>query len=489
MSKKIAVIGAGFGGLSAAAYLAKDGYDVTVYEKNSQPGGRAIIMKNKGYLFDMGPSWYMMPDVFDDFFADFGKKTSDYYKLKQLVPSYKVYTNNNSYNINAQNIDNLESFNNIEQNSSVGVKSLLKVTKNEYYAVRKSLLDKNYNSVSDVLNKPTFKMLGKPDRFASYDYRVKKYVKNTDIQKILEFMTVFMGGSPKNIPAIYSLLSYVDLGMGIWYPMGGFGSVVKAFEQVGLSLGVKYKYSSPVQKIVVKNNIAQGVMVNNKLHNYDAVLSNADYHYTETRLLPISSQTYKEDYWSKKTLSPSGLMVYLGVNKKVPNLKHHTLFFDSDWDYHFNQVFKHKKWSDKPLFYVGCPSKTDASVAPKNKENIFILAPMANGIIPSKQQEQDLALNLISRIEQATKTSFQNNIEVKEIRSAKYFTETFNAYKGNAFGLAHTLKQSAFLRPKIQSKKLSNMYYVGQYTNPGTGVPMVVLSGKVAANTVKQGLK
>lgn len=489
MSKKIAIIGAGFGGLSAAAYLARDGYDVTVFEKNSQPGGRAMVHKAKGFTFDMGPSWYMMPDVYDDFFADFNKKTSDFYKVKKLVPSYRVYNTNSQHDVRPVDEGGLSLFDDLEPGSSKNIEKFLKSTKKEYEHIREHLLEKDYLSPTDAIDAKALTLLSNPSLVRSYHSRVKKATSSSDIQKILEFMTVFMGGSPQNIPGIYSLLSHVDLTMGIWYPMGGFGSVVKAFESLGKTLGVKYVYNANVSKIHTAQHKVSTIEVNGEQLSFDAVVANADYHYVETEMLPRNYQSYKASYWNKKTVSPSGLLMYLGINKKVPGLLHHTLFFDADWHGHFSQVFKSKEWSSRPLFYVGSPSKSDPTVAPKGYENVFVLAPMANGVNPSPAQVQELTQSIIARIEARSGTSISNNIIYQRIESCEYFEDTFNAYKGNAFGLAHTLTQSAMFRPRLQSKKLSNLFYVGQYTNPGTGVPMVVLSGKIISRVIGDRLK
>ncbi len=489
MTKNIAIIGAGFGGLSAACYLAKAGHSVTVYEKNSQAGGRAIVMKKKGYTFDMGPSWYMMPDVFDDFFADFGKKTTDYYKLDQLKPAYRVFTNTEHHDIKSVNDGGLQLFEDLEPGSAKKMKQLLAKTEDEYNRVREGLLEKDYSSSLDLIDPKILSFLKQPELVRSYHTRIKKTVSNEDLQKILEFMVVFMGGSPKNIPAVYSLLSHVDFNLGIWYPHGGFSVVVKAFEKLAKSLGVKFVYNAEVKHISVENHKAKSFIVNGQMQYADIVVANADYHFVETKLLDKKDQTYPKKYWSKKTLSPSGLMIYLGINKKVPGLLHHSMFFDADWHGHFDQVFNKKTWVTRPLFYVSTPSKTDSTVAPEGKENIFILVPVANGLKYDKAHKQELVESIIARIESRIGSKFAENIEFIDIKDQEYFEESFNAYKGNAFGLAHTLTQTAMFRPRMQSKKVNNLYFVGQYTNPGTGVPMVVLSGKVVSNLIENNLK
>ena len=486
--KKIIVIGAGFGGLSAAAYLARDGYDVTILEKNDQPGGRAMIMQKKGYTFDLGPSWYMMPDVFDDFFADFGKKTSDYYELKQLNPSYRVYTASGHHDVRSQKDGGLQLFDDLEPGAADKMRKLLKKTNKEYDTIRGHLLEKDYTSLSDLVN-PKAIRFAKPELVRSYHSRVKKTVSNEDLQKILEFMVVFMGGSPQNIPALYSLLAHVDFNLGIWYPVGGFGAVVKGFEALFKELGVTIRYNAEVTKIDSVDGVAKAVYVGKERIAADGVVVNADYHHAETKLIDTKHRSYSERYWGKKTVSPSGLLIFLGVKKKLPGMLHHTMFFDADWHGHFKQVFKTHTWVTRPLFYVCAPSRTDPSVAPKDKENIFILIPTAPGLKVDEAHRSELVGSVIARMEARIGTTFAEDIEVKEVRDLEYFEDTFNAYKGNSFGLAHTLNQTATLRPRMQSRKVKNLFFVGQYTNPGTGVPIVVLSGKVAANLVEKKLE
>jgi phytoene desaturase len=477
--KKVVIIGAGYGGLSAACYLARDGYDVVVVEKNSTVGGRGTVMKKDGFTFDMGPSWYMMPDVFEDFFADFGKKPSDFYELEKLDPSYKVFTESDAYDVfDAPRV--YELFEKLEPGSSAMLKKLLSKTKKEYDMVRSDILSRPMEKYTELLSPATLKILKDPSMFGSYHSRIKKYIHHPDLQKILEFMVVFMGGSPHNIPALYSLLTHVDMGLGIWYPIGGMGRLAESMYELAISLGVEFVFDSPVESIVHDGKKVSGVVVKGSVIDCDIVVANSDMHHTENVLLRLDSSTK----WQKKTMSPSGLLIYLGVNKKLANMRHHNLFFDVDWDKHFDQVFDTKSWSSEPMFYVGCPSVTDSSVAPAGHENIFVLAPMANGDQPDSETIQSTVDSVLARIEQGIGEKFVDNIVYKDVRAHNYFKDTFNAYKGNAFGLAHTLSQSAVFRPKIQNTIIKNMFYVGQYTNPGTGVPIVVLGGKVTAGLI-----
>jgi phytoene desaturase len=483
VKKHVVVIGAGFGGLSAACYLARAGYRVSVFEKNSQPGGRAYVVKSKGFTFDAGPSWYMMPDVFNDFFADFGHKTSDFYRLKKLNPSYKVFTDDQAFDVHsAPDVHAL--FEAISSEDADGLRRLLAKTAKEYESVRSNILEKPFVSKREALSPQVLKMLLNGERLASYHKRVNKHVKDRRLQQILEFMTVFMGGSPKNIPGMYSLLAHVDMGLGIWYPMGGFGAVAKGFESLAKSLGVSIHYNIPVQNIIESAGKVVAVQTGDVQVQVDAVVANADYHHVDSQLL--KTPNLRPEQWSKKVLAPSGMIALLGVNKRLPRLQHHNLFFDTDWDAHFREVFNKKVWSDDPLFYLCAPAKTDTAVAPKNYENLFVLAPMAAGLHPTPAQQQSTLKNIVARIEKQTKTSVMPHIVTQQILAHEYFEQTFNAYQGTAFGLAHTLFQSAVFRPSLQHKKLNNMFYTGQFTNPGTGVPMVVLSGKISAGLVQK---
>lgn len=485
MGKKVVVIGAGFSGLSTACYLAQAGFDVTVLEKNARAGGRAMVMKSHGFTFDLGPSWYMMPDVFEEFFADFDRTPDDYYELVQLDPSYRVYTEKNRYDITtAPHVFRL--FEQVQPGSSVGLERLLKKTAKEYAMVRKDLLSKPMLNALGAVNPSALKLLLNPSLLGNYDARIRRFVDHPELTKILEFMVVFMGGSPKNIPALYSLLTHVDMGQGIWYPQGGFGRVVDALLDLAHELGVQLRYNHEVTRIVTTFREVNGVETAHGVIKCDAVVAAADYRHVETQLLDDRQRSYSDRYWKRRTVSPSGLLGYIGVDRPVSGLLHHNLFLDTDWDQHFNQVFDQKVWSDEPLFYVCAPSKTDPSVAPKGKENLFILAPMAAGEQPSRDVLETTMDRVLRRIEQKTGASIRRHVIFRDVRAQNYFTETFNAYRGNAFGLAHTLRQSAFLRPRLKSRSIEGLYYAGQFTNPGTGVPIAILSGKVVSSLIKE---
>ncbi len=483
MAKKQAVvIGAGFGGLSAAANLAKQGYSVTVVEKNNEPGGRASTLKSGGFSWYLGPSWYMMPDVFDDFFAALGKKTADYYKLKLLSTSYRTF-DNDGRPVSMHTSPQAEAvFEKLHPGDGQGLGRLLQKTAREYKVIRKNVLLSPWVSWREVFRPTVMRFVMNPWMLLPYNMRINRFIKGARGRRMLKFMTVFMGGSPKNIPGMYTLLAHVDCAMGIYYPMGGFAAVARGFENLCQDMDVKFIYKQSVTAIDHVDGKVQGISLSNgKKIPADIVVAGADYHHVQTKLLGRNNQTY----WRFKTLSPSGLVICLGLKKPVKNLAHHNLFFDTDWDGHFNRVFKSHVWAKDPLFYLCAPSKTDSSVAPKGHENIYVLAPQTTMDGDPPQEQIDAAVdNIIKRIEQQTGQKIAGNITEKHVMGPSFFADHFNAYRGNAFGLAHTLWQSAIFRPRLRDRKIKGLYYVGQYTNPGTGVPMVVLSGMAVASLI-----
>ncbi len=476
--KRAAIIGAGFGGLSAAAHLAKAGFKVDVYEKSSQPGGRAQVIKAKGFTFDAGPSWYMMPDVFEDFFAEFGHKPSDSYDLKRLDPAYCVVFEDEE--IEVESYPKIQKMLEAQGEDINKFEKFYQQTKRDYARVRSSILESPMSKTRDVLNPEVLRFLLSKDMWRSYQRRIRSVFKSAKVQHIFEFMSVFMGGSPAQIPGVYALLAYVDTGLGVYYPQGGFGAVAKAFESVASEQGAKFHYNSPVERINVSNGMASGVVVAGKVKEYDFVLANADYNFVDQKLLPEACRAYSPSKWAKADLSPSALLMFIGLDRKLPGANHHTLFFDTDWDAHFTDMSA-GKWAENPLFYVSMPSVSDDSVAPKGCENIFVLVPIPAGSEAGESTIDRVKNSVYSRISKHFGVQIAEHLVVEQIKQIPYFEQKFNSFGGNAFGLSHTLRQSAIFRPPNSSKKIKNLFYAGQYTNPGTGVPMVVLSGKVVA--------
>lgn len=482
MPKTAIVVGAGFGGLSAAALLAKKGLRVTVIDNNPVPGGRAICFRQDGFLFDRGPSWYLMPGVFERFFAEFGKKPSDYFKLARLSPSYRVfYEEGKTLDVPAEPEKIRALFADLEPEGDKKLDKYLSQARYKYDVAMQKFLYKDYNSLFDMADLRLAPEALRLHLFSSMDSYARRFFKSLQARKILEYTMVFLGGSPSNTPALYSIMSHVDLTLGVWYPMGGMRMLAESMAKLCGELGVEFRFSEEVKSINVKNGKATGVTTSNSTYCADIIIANADMHHVETELLPPESQTYKESYWNSRTMAPSALLFYVGVSKKLPQLAHHNLFLAEDWDKHFDSIFKNPSWPENPSFYLGCPSRTDPSVAPRGKENLFFLVPVAAGLEDTDEIREKYFKKTISSFERRIGEPISEDIISKRIVSHRDFTRDFNAYKGTALGLAHTLFQTAAFRPAHRSKKARNLYYTGHYNHPGVGVPMVVISSHIVA--------
>ncbi len=480
--KKVIVIGSGFSSLSASCYLAKNGYDVTILEKNQTPGGRAQQWKKDGFTFDMGPTWYWMPDIFESFFNDFGKKTSDYYSLKRLDPSYRIYFGKDETMDLPVGIENIaELFEHYEKGSAKQLKKFLTIAEKTYRVTVQEMVHVPGHSPLELINKDTVRNAGL--FLQTVRQQVRKMFHHPHLITLLEFPVLFLGAKPGNIPAFYNFMNYADLVLGTWYPEEGMYSVVKAMFDLATSLGVKFRGEMKVEKIIVQNGHATGVIALGKTFETDLLVSGADYHHTE-QLLDENLRSYSESYWNKKVFAPSALLFYLGVNKKLENILHHTLFFDEDFDRHAEAIYDDKRWPDKPLFYMSCASVTDKKAAPKGKENVTLLIPIAPGIEDTDEIREKYFEKIIDRLESLTGQKIKENIILKRSYCIHEFEADYNSYKGNAYGLANTLFQTAFLRPKIRSRKVNNLYFAGQLSVPGPGVPPCIISGKIVAEDV-----
>lgn len=480
--KKIAIIGSGFSGLSASAYAAKDGFEVHVFEKHNQPGGRARqFCTEEGFVFDMGPSWYWMPDVMEDFFMDFNFKASDFFELISLNPQFEMIFSDEKIAVpeNYQELKML--FEKTEKGAGDKLDKFLNAAKYKYEVGMKDFVTKPSHNWLEFVSLKIAKSTLKLDLLTNFRAYVAKYFKNEKLKTLMEFPVIFLGASPKNIPALYSLMNYGGYVLGTYYPMGGFYQLVLAMKKVAEKQGAIFHFDSNVEKINVRNESVDSLTVNGKELQFDAVIASSDYHYTET-LLEEEYRNYTEDYWRKRTFAPSCLIYYLGVNEIIPNLKHHTLFFENDLDEHIDCIYGEKRWPEKPLFYVCCPSKTDDKVAPKGKENLFLLMPLAIGINDDDTIREKYLLEMLQRIEKLTGVkNLASKIAYKKSYCVRDFISDYNAYGGNAYGLANTLNQTAVLKPKLKNKKIKNLFYTGQLTVPGPGVPPSIISGKIVA--------
>jgi len=483
MRKKIAVIGSGFSGLSAAAYASKDGHEVHVFEKNSTAGGRARNFRTQnGYTFDMGPSWYWMPDIIEAFFEDFGKKSSDFYELVSLDPQFEMVFSQDKMKI-PHHYDELKSlFEKEEAGAGKKLDEFMADAQYKYEVGMKDFVTKPCHSWLEFVSPKIARSALKLDLLTNFQKFVRKYFRHPELITLMEFPVIFLGAAPKDIPALYSLMNYGGYKLGTWYPMGGFSKIIDAMTAIASEYGVQFHFNASVEKITVEGKMASSLLVNGEQIKFDSIIASSDYHHTETQLLSEEYRNYKESYWQTRTFAPSCLIFYLGFKEKIANLKHHTLFFENDLDLHTTEIYEDKKWPTKPLFYACSPSKTDPEVAPENCENIFLLMPVAVGIEDSETEREKYFHEMIARLEKHTgAVNLLSKIDYKKSYCIKDFKEDYNAYKGNAYGLANTLSQTAVLKPSLRNKKVKNLFYTGQLTVPGPGVPPSIISGKIAA--------
>jgi phytoene desaturase len=483
MKKRISVIGSGFASLAASCYLAKEGNEVHIYEKNPEVGGRARQLIKEGFTFDIGPTWYWMPDVFERFFADFGKTPEDYYRLEKLNPAYQVYFEDGEKITIGDTLDKIyAAFEAEEPGSSKKLKKFIGQAEENYDIAIKDMVYRPGVSPLELVSIETAKKLGQ--FFSTISREVQKEFTNVKLVQILEFPVLFLGAKASNTPAFYSFMNYADFALGTWHPKGGMYEVIKGIKALAESLGVQIHTNAPVEKINLTGDTATGIVINGKEITSDIVLSGADYHHTET-LLPEHKRQYPEKYWKKKTFAPSSLLFYVGFDKKIENVSHHTLFFDTDFKKHADAIYDNPRWPENPLFYASFPSVTDVETAPKGKEAGIFLIPLAPGIEDTPELREEFFQKIMSRFEKLTKQEVKNNIIFKESFCINDFKSEYNSYKGNAYGLANTLFQTAFLRPKLKSKKVHHLYFTGQLTVPGPGVPPSLISGKLAAELIQ----
>lgn len=487
--KTIAVIGSGISGMSAAAHLASKGQKVMVFEKNAELGGRMRQFEAKGFTFDMGPSWYWMPDVFDKFFERLGYKTSDFYELKKLDPGFQIITaDGETMKIPAKWEALLEMVESIETGAADQLKKFMVEAAYKYEVGINKLVYKPGLSISELITKETITGVFRLEIFASYSKHIRKYFSNSKLIALMEFPILFLGAMPKDTPALYSLMNYAGLYQGTFYPMGGFKKVIDALQTVSSKHGAEFYVNENITSI--KQGAGSGIQLTSSTRavRVDGLIASADYQHIEQDVLDKKNRNYSEKYWESKTLAPSSLIFYIGLNRKLPKLEHHNLFFDADFDDHAHSIYVKPEWPAQPLFYVCCPSITDPSVAPAGMENIFILMPIAPDSVDTEDIREKYFIKLISRLEKYTGVSIREHIEYKRSYCVRDFKTDYNSYRGNAYGLANTLLQTANLKPKIKNKSIRHFYYAGQLTVPGPGVPPSIISGQVAANELLKSL-
>ena len=484
---KIIVIGSGFSGLAAATSLADKGHEVMILEKNSVAGGRARVFHEQGFTFDMGPSWYWMPDVFDNYFATFGKKTSDYYTLVRLDPSYSVILQGNETINLPAGVEKLgDLFESMEAGSKVKFQEFMRQAEYKYDVGINNFVWKPSRSITEFLSVKLLYDVTRLDVFQSFSSHIRKFFTDEKILKIMEFPILFLGATPENTPAMYSLMNYAEMEMGTWYPMGGMHKIVKGMVSLAEEKGVKILLNKNVKKIEVQGDKANKVITEDGEFTADVVVASADYHHVEDKLLGEKYRNYDEKYWDKRVMAPSSLLFYLGVNKRIEKLKHHNLFFDEDFKVHAHEIYTEPKWPSKPLFYASAPSKTDDSIAPEGCENLFLLIPVAPDLEDTDEIREKYYHIIMERLEKYCGENIRDSVIYKRSYAHHDFKSDYNAFKGNAYGLANTLMQTALLKPTLKSKKVKNLYYTGQLTVPGPGVPPSLISGLLVAGEVEK---
>lgn len=488
MNKKVVVIGAGIGGLGTAGLFAKKGYDVTVLEKNGNFGGRANIFETGGFRFDMGPSWYLAPDIFEHYFRLMGETVSDHLDLKKLQPSYRIFFRNDPKPLDIHSDLEIDTctFDSIEAGSGEKLRAYLKQSEYQYEVATKHFMYKNYDTVFDFLNRRVMTEGQKLSVFSKMHSFVSRFFKSRKLQQVMEYTMVFLGTSPYEAPALYNLMSHMDFNQGVFYPMGGFYELIRALCSIAEKNGAKLRSRAEVAEIVVEGGVAKKVrLVDGETIEADIIISNADMWFTETKLLAEKWQTHDRKYWNKRTMAPSAFIMYLGISEKLPGITHHNLLFSEDWRRNFDDIYKSPCLPDEPSLYVCAPSVTDPSVAPAGKENLFVLVPIASGLEMSEDEREVYADKVLALMETEMKLpGLRQKIEYRSIYSVDNFAADYNSFKGSALGLAHTIWQTAIFRPKNQSAKVRNLYYVGAGTNPGIGTQICLISAELAYKRV-----
>jgi len=490
MAKRALVVGAGFAGLAASTSLAAKGYQVTILEKNSQAGGRARSFQEEGFDFDMGPSWYWMPDVFETYFGKFGKKVSDYYQLERLNPSYRVYFGKQDFVDLPAGVEACaQLFNQIESGAGDKLRKFMRESAYKYEVGINDLVYRPGRSIMEFADMRIAKGLIQLDLLKSMRKYVHSHFKNPRLRQLMEFPILFLGATPKNTPALYSLMNYADVDGGTWFPKGGMHKIVEGMVSLAEEQGVEIKLNHEVLELKCNGNKITSAVTSQGDFEAEVIISAGDYNYFEQNLLPAHLRQYSPEYWDKRAMAPSSLLFYMGVDKPVEGILHHTLFFDEDFDQHAEEIYTHPQWPSNPLFYASASSKTDPSLAPQGKENLFLLMPVAPHLDDNDDNRERYYDIMMERLERLTGASVKGEVSYKRSYAHSNFIEDYHAFKGNAYGLANTLKQTAILKPAMKSKKVENLYYTGQLTTPGPGVPPSLISGMVVANEIEKDYK
>ncbi|MFM9919287.1 phytoene desaturase family protein [Lacisediminihabitans sp. H27-G8] len=500
----IVVIGGGIAGLASAALLAKDGHEVTLLEGRPSVGGRAGSWERDGFRFDTGPSWYLMPEVFDHFFRLLGTTADEQLQLVTLDPGYRVLFEGvaEPIDITASREENLELFERIEPGTRRKMVKYLDSARDVYEIAKKRFLYSSFADIRPLLRRDVLSRTGTLVSLLLTPLAtlVRRTVKDARLQQILGYPAVFLGSSPYIAPSMYHLMSHLDLEGGVMYPMGGFTQLIGRIEALAEAQGVTILTGSPVTAINTRDAVVTGVDYTDatgatRTLVADIVVSAADLHHSETALLPVELQTFPQEYWDKKVPGPSALLIYLGVKGELPQLEHHTLFFARDWKAGFEKIFgENSSIPDPASIYVCKPSGIDRSTAPDGYENLFVLVPIpADPTIGKGDVDGDgdtrietLADRVISQISVwAGIPDLASRITLRRTLGPGDFVSDLNAWRGTALGPAHTLGQSAMFRSGNKSRKVEGLFYAGGSTIPGIGLPMCLISAEVVLKRIR----
>jgi phytoene desaturase len=482
------VIGAGIGGIATAARLAKNGYDVTVLEKESTPGGRANQIIRDGHRFDIGPTLFLMPEVWEETFAALGEKMSDHLELKRIDPTYKVHFEDGLQLELTSNLGKMQTqLEKVEKTAFTGFLNYIAEGSKHYKISIEKFVGRNFYNIFEYLSLSNLPLLLQLKALTKHHANVGKYFKDERLKAAFTFQNMYLGLSPYDAPATYSLLQYTELAEGVWYPMGGMYAGIEALTKIAEKLGVKFIYNSPVKMMKEeKGRIKAVITEDGREFTTDIFLGNADLPYIYKELLPKNREAQKLE---NKLYTCSTIMFYWGVDKEYPQIAHHNVFLGGDYKASFDQIFKDHTLPEVPSFYVHAPARTDKAAAPKDQETLYVLVPVGH---LDARSEQDWEA-LIRRARETVFTRLSREMGVDDLKEhikfeivyqPKIWKERFNLEKGAAFGLSHNFWQVGYLRPQNRHKQYKNLYFAGASTHPGTGLPIVLLSAKLTTQRI-----